>query len=318
MRWLLLSIFLISSMHGLPWGFAAHKSINYLACFKLPIEMFGFYKQHIHLIKEWAVKADQRRYIVEDEGIGHYIDLDHYEHHVPLDTVPRYWNPAIDSFSQDSVKAYGILPWRVMSTFYNLQRSFESLDLDRIIKYSSDLGHYVADAHVPLHTTENYNGQLTNQHGIHGLWESRLPELFMEQYSLIYGDVQYLEDPLETIWDIIEESFAAKDSVLLLENQISLDFEHNKYSFENRGSSVVKVYSVDFCKAYNASLNGMVERRMLQSIKNVASFWYTAWVNAGQPQLFQGPLKEIGPQMQADSFSIDSFILSPPRRTLLH
>jgi hypothetical protein len=29
----------------------------------------------------------------------------------------------------------------------------------------------------------------------------------------------------------------------------------------------------------------MVERRMRQSIYAVASFWYTAWVNAGQPDL---------------------------------
>jgi hypothetical protein len=32
-------------------------------------------------------------------------------------------------------------------------------------------------------------------------------------------------------------------------------------------------------------LQGMVERRMQQSIYAVASFWYTAWVNAGQPDL---------------------------------
>ena len=35
----------------------------------------------------------------------------------------------------------------------------------------------------------------------------------------------------------------------------------------------------------------MIERRMRQSIFAVASFWYTAWVNAGQPDL--GKLSEI-------------------------
>ena len=29
----------------------------------------------------------------------------------------------------------------------------------------------------------------------------------------------------------------------------------------------------------------MIERRMKQSIEAVASFWYTAWVDAGQPDL---------------------------------
>jgi hypothetical protein len=32
-------------------------------------------------------------------------------------------------------------------------------------------------------------------------------------------------------------------------------------------------------------LNGMIERRMRLSIASIASFWYTAWVNAGQPNL---------------------------------
>jgi len=29
----------------------------------------------------------------------------------------------------------------------------------------------------------------------------------------------------------------------------------------------------------------MIERRMCQSIFSIASLWYTAWVNAGQPNL---------------------------------
>ena len=29
----------------------------------------------------------------------------------------------------------------------------------------------------------------------------------------------------------------------------------------------------------------MIERRMRLAISSVASFWYTAWVNAGQPDL---------------------------------
>jgi hypothetical protein len=39
--------------------------------------------------------------------------------------------------------------------------------------------------------------------------------------------------------------------------------------------------------AYNKKLQGMVERRMRASVYATASFWYTAWVNAGQPDLKQ-------------------------------
>jgi hypothetical protein len=35
-------------------------------------------------------------------------------------------------------------------------------------------------------------GNLTNQVGIHGFWESRLPELFYEQYDFYVGPATYL------------------------------------------------------------------------------------------------------------------------------
>ena len=61
-----------------------------------------------------------------------------------------------------------------------LTKAFQDRDAKKIIQLSSEFGHYIGDAHVPLHTTENYNGQLTNQVGIHAFWESRIPELFAD------------------------------------------------------------------------------------------------------------------------------------------
>ena len=46
------------------------------------------------------------------------------------------------------------------------------------------------------HTTENYNGQFTNQKGIHGFWESRIPELFYDEYDFITGKAKYIDYPL--------------------------------------------------------------------------------------------------------------------------
>lgn len=37
--------------------------------------------------------------------------------------------------------------------------------------------------------------------------------------------------------------------------------------------------------AYNDQLKGMAEWRMRQTIFTITSFWYTACVNAGQPDL---------------------------------
>lgn len=89
--------------------------------------------------------------------------------------MPRKWNDAVEKYSEDTLLAYGIVTWHIQTVYNRLVKAFENHDVDCILKNSADLGHYVSDAHVPLHTTENYNGQLTGQKGIHAFWESRLP-----------------------------------------------------------------------------------------------------------------------------------------------
>ena len=169
---------------------------------------------------------------------------------------------------------------------YKLTNAFKEKNLSRILKYSAEIGHYISDAHVPLHATENYNGQFTNQKGIHGFWESRVPELFFQEYDLITGKAEYINKPLETTWEFIQESYFAVDSVLSIEKEITEQWpDDRKYSFEKRGRVTMKVYSRDFSKEYSNRLNNMQERRLKASIKAVGSFWYTAWINAGQPNL---------------------------------
>jgi len=137
-----------------------------------------------------------------------------------------------------------------------------------------------------LHCTRNYNGQLTGQHGIHGFWESRIPELMGDNYNYLLGRSLFVEQPTTMIWQTLSESFAAKDSVLFLEAMLNKQFKQDKkYSYEVKGRQLVKVYSKEYTQAYNNLLNGMVERRMRKAIFMTASFWYTAWVNAGMPDL---------------------------------
>ncbi len=302
MRWVISLFIMLSSLYTSSWGFHAHKDINYYACFTLPVEMFSFYKQHISLIREWAIRPDQRRYVVENEGMKHYLDLDFYELNVPLDTIPRLYDSAVARFSEEKVHQHGIAPWNIMWMKHKLTAAFEESDALQIVKLSADLGHYVADVHVPLHTTTNYNGQFTNQKGIHGLWESRLPELFAENYNFGLSNAVYLDNPQSAIWQTIEASYAAKDSVLLLEKKVT-ENTVPKYSFENRGKSVRKVYSSTFSQAYHQALNKMVERRMQRAIQMVGNFWYTCWVDAGQPILEVNVNKKVEDNIS----SLDSF-----------
>ncbi len=267
------------------WGFFAHKQINRIAVYTLPIEMVGFYKEHIVFIEEQATTPDARRYIMPQEAPRHYIDLDVYGDSA-LETLPKYWQDAVTKYGEDTLNAYGIVPWHINFVKYQLTEAFKERNARKILKLSADLGHYVGDAHVPLHTTENYNGQLTGQVGIHGFWESRLPEIFFETYDLFTGKASYLPDPQSTAWEIIRQSHAALDSVLEFERILSSEFDASrKHGYELRNNKTVRVYSHDFSEAYHQKLSGMVERRMRSAIFMTGSFWYTSWVDAGQPIL---------------------------------
>jgi hypothetical protein len=294
---LVLSTFLCWGNAVFSWGFFAHRHINYHAVFLLPPDMLMFYKKNINFITEHAVDPDKRRYAVDVEGPRHYIDMDHYGK-PPYTFVPRKWSDAVAKFSEDSLVQYGIGPWWVQVMLSRLTNAFREKNPSKILKLSAELGHYIADLHVPLHACSNHNGQHTNQHGIHGFWESRIPELLAEkQWDFFIGHAGYIADPLNFMWDRVLESAAAADTVLRSEKSLTAKFASDqKYSFEERNGIILRQYSSAFSTAFNNHLNNMVERRMRQSIYAVASYWYTAWANAGQPLLNSMTKRELSPE----------------------
>jgi hypothetical protein len=283
---LFIILLLIIHYKSFCWGFYAHQKINYYAVFLLPPEMMVLYKHNISFLSEHAVDPDKRRYAIPEEGPRHYIDINHYGKY-PFESLPHKWNEAVTKFTEDSLRMYGIVPWHIQTVLARLTNAFKEKDFSRIMKNSAEIGHYISDAHVPLHANSNHNGQLTNQKGIHGFWESRVPELLAQkEFDFFIGKATYIKNPGEFIWKRVLESAKASDSVLKFEKELTRQFgQDKKYSFEERNGKTIRQYSSAFTIAYNKKLNGMVERRMRQSIFAIAGFWYTAWVNAGQPDL---------------------------------
>ncbi len=263
-----------------------HEKINYHAVFLLPPMMMILFKPNIGFLTEHAVDPDKRRYIVAGEGAHHFLDIDHYGKY-PFPELPRDFKSAEKKYSTDTLQLYGIVPWWIQVVMGRLTRAFREKDKQSILKNAAELGHYIADAHVPLHICSNHNGQLTHQEGIHAFWESRVPELFAESgWDFFIGKAAYIPDLSSFIWARVLESAAAADTVLHCEKEMSSHFSPDqKYAFEERRGKITKQYSTAYATVYENKLNHMIERRMRQSIFAVASCWYTAWVNAGQPML---------------------------------
>lgn len=188
----------------------------------------------------------------------------------------------VDKFSE-----YGIVPYHIESMLERLTKTFQSKNEDLLLRMISEFGHYVSDAHVPLHTTKNYNGQFTDQVGIHAFWESRIPELFAEsRYDFFVGQATYIENPRDFIWDIVIKAHSHLDSVLAIEKRLSKEFPLDRqFCYDERLSQTVRIQCEEYADAYSRAMGTMVEDQMRSSIHAIGSLWYTAWVNAGQPDL---------------------------------
>jgi hypothetical protein len=172
-----------------------------------------------------------------------------------------------------------------------LTEAFRKKRKTEILLLAADLGHYIADAHMPLHTTVNHNGQFTGQEGIHAFWEAHLPELFGKGYNLYVPTVSSIKDVRLATWNIIDSSYRLADVLLKKElgmrNDNPLD---RKYQLDASGKPVKNIFgqpkhTYEYAHVYHELLDGMVERQMRSAIKFTAAFWYTAWVNAGKPDL---------------------------------
>ncbi len=308
----LLLIFTTTELY--PWGFRAHKQITQMAIYTLPQEMVPFYKKYMDELITASVQPDIRRYVVKGEAPKHYIDIDHYGDSAIIN-FPRSWDKALELYNEDTLLEHGILPYAILLTKYNLTRALKEKNGARIIRYAADLSHYVADAHVPLHTTYNYNGQFTGQKGIHALWETRIPEIESAEYSFWVGKASYIGNLTSVIWDVVTTSHALSSKVLSIERSCSSEFpQDKKYGFEQAGKYEKRVYTQDYTLYYSNQLGGMVENQMRSAVKLIGDLWFTSWVDAGQPQLDNLKIKIERSQPVSPNDSIQ-FIR---KRALLH
>lgn len=211
-------------------------------------------------------------------------------------SFPESWQKMIilDDFS-----VHGILPYWIQAVYRRLVSAFMDRDIPRILRLCADLGHYIGDAHVPLHTTINYNGQLTGQHGIHGFWESRIPELFFDSYDLVTGPAVYIDDISKVTWTIVRESHAFVKPVLEMEQKVRQNMPEDLIMcYEDRLSTNVLTYCREFADQYAKAMDGMVEERFRKAIHMIASFWYSAWVEAGQPPLWDSVVTPSQPVVE--------------------
>lgn len=274
-------LFLIFSNSIFAWGFYAHKKIQTEAIKLLPKEIKPFFIDNKNFIIENSIAPDKWKFKDKSEGPKHFIDLDNYGKY-PFTALPRNIDIAIEKYGEKQVLENGTVPWQILFFTEKLTAAFNSKNKNDILFYSSALGHYISDAHVPLHTTNNYDGQLTNQFGLHGRWETDLVKKF--EIILKPENCDIIKNKKEKVFEIVLSSNLLVDKILNAD-KISLfdikgkpNFKLNKKKKEFR---YLKNYYNEFYNLCSIDL----KKQMESSATITASFWLTAWIDSGMPDL---------------------------------
>lgn len=282
----------------LSWGVFGHQHINNAAVMALPKSMQTFFYNHLDFITQESSIPDVRKYVLRDkaENPRHYIDIENFG---AIDSIPLPFDVVKKKYDEKFLADNGILPWYIQETMTKLTKAFKDKNKTEILFLAADLAHYIGDAHMPLHTSANHDGQLTNQKGIHSLWESRLPQMFGKNFNFYTGEAKYVDNVERATWDIIKDTHSFVEPLLLTDRKLRATFTAETLYEKDEKGNVVKskynemVYSKEYMTQFYTALNGMVESQMKKAIVATTNFWYTAWVNAGKPNLDDLDSKEL-------------------------
>jgi hypothetical protein len=279
---LLILVWIISTS----WGFLVHRTVNQLAVYELPKIPRAFFYSNMDYIVKHSVRADLRRNEDSAEDTKHFIDFEAFGDSAAW-KMPMSWGDAVRLYSKDSLIKYGYVPYHIIMMKVRLTDAFRNKNKDSILFYAADLAHYIGDAHVPLHTTLNYDGQLTNQKGLHSLWESTIPEIELDQFDLSSTHkAKYLKQPDLAIWQALRNAHVLTANVFQQEREASAKFtDSTKYRLQIRRGKEVKSYTTEFAKSYYQRLGSTVNEQLINAANLIADFWYTSWVDGGKPDL---------------------------------
>ncbi len=266
------NLFLITmaSYIFISWGYQGHQMINRKSVESFPHEMNEFRVWEEYLMQH-STDADTRKGSDPNEGHKHYIDIDNYPEFVANGYISMDLNSLITEHGQDFVDEQGILPWAILATYDSLQTAFTERDFTSAKQFAADLGHYVADAHMPLHLTRNYNGQFTNQDGIHFRYESYMIGLYADRIEYAGDTIAYVEDVSEYAFGFIYKNYEFMSTLLEID---SLATEMAGSNSDMNYFSTLWYYTRDFTQQLFHDASSIL-----------ATLIYTAWINAGKPML---------------------------------
>jgi len=249
------------------WGYETHKIINYYAAKTLPRQMENF-RIHADYLSLHASDPDNWKNFVPGEPVRHYIDLDAFDFE-PFDDLPRKYEEFVEKYTAEEVEKNGTVPWTIIEYLDLMTVNMKKNRWPEVFACAYALGHYVADAHQPLHLTMNYDGQLTGNTGIHERYESTMINYHIGEIKIDkIAKIKYISNPIDFVFDFLIDGYS-KIGVIL-----DADTRYKKY-LEKEPEKYYELLWKDTKKITLEQIN--------KAVYALTCLWYTAWVNAGKP-----------------------------------
>jgi len=268
---LALSVVLIS------WGGVGHTKISESVSLSFNQQMQDF-QTWVSFLRDHASDADKRKGSANPtEEFKHYIDIDKYGEFITGGRIPQTLDSVNAIYDSAFVMDTGILPWATENSFDSLQNCFERHDFAKAKIFAADLGHYVADGHMPLHITKNYNGQLTGATGIHSRYESTMISAYISQITYTGENIAVIRNVNQYIFDYLYTSYPYVDSVLSADTYAKTFGSTSSAAYNNALWAKSKSFTIPLFKRASHALAELI---------------YTAWVQAGSPSLINTAISD--------------------------
>jgi len=266
---LLVAVLFLALPSSFGWGDNAERMIVDKAVDTLPEEIAPFFQANRAYLEQHVtdpLEAEARTPAEQPKG---FIQLDHYGAY-PFASLPRTYTAAVEKFGRRQLDSRGLLPWQVGLYSKRLTDSLRAHSWDDAKLSAAILAHYVAASHDPFKTTVNTDGTLSNQPGINGRFGVGLVDRYQRFFFLKPNEAAFIRDPTDHAFEMTFDAHSWLENILIA---------------DRRAHEGLTGYTSEYYDRFYAQVGAVLIRQLSDAATDVGSYWMTAWINAGRPQL---------------------------------
>lgn len=266
---LLALILLVALPCSFGWGENADRLITNKAVDTLPDEMQGFFAANRQFLVQHVTDSEESAARTPSDQHNNFIQIDHYGP-FPFAALPRSYNAAIAKYGRRTIDTYGLLPWQIGLYSKKLTDALRARNWQEAKLSAATLAYYVSAAHDPFNTTVNNDGKLSDQPGVNQRFSSGLVDRYQLFFFIKPNEAAFIRDPTEHAFDMTLSAHSWLENVLLA---------------DRRAHDGLPAYTDEYYDRFYAQAGAVLIRQLSDASTDVGSYWMTAWINAGRPQL---------------------------------